>query len=124
MKIECAAVHGAAAALRRIETGAKPFEVGSVSPIHGDFQKARRRQLQRMLRLTLDGLRQFLRSHLPKRQVNGRQMLSIQRVKLRIVSGAVFRTVPPAPIASLRGQEGFHALPSTRFLSARRRGLA
>src|ERR1700685_1340386 len=98
MKIESAAMHGAAATLRRIQTSAEPFEVGSISPVHGNFQKASRRQLQCVLRLTLDGFRQLLRSDLPKRQVNRRKMLSIQRVKLRIVGRAMFWAVPPAPI--------------------------
>src|SRR5277367_6074273 len=115
MKIEGPAMHGTATALRRIQTGPEPFEVGSVSPIHSNLQKARRRQLQRVLWLTLDGFCQLLRSDLPKRQVNGRQMLSIQRVELCVVRRAVLRTVPPAPIASLRSQQGFHRLLQRSF---------
>src|SRR5580698_3688219 len=102
MKIERAAVHGAAAPLGRIEACAKPFEIGSVSPIDRDFQKTRRSQLQRVLRLTLYGFRQFLRSHLPESQIDSRQMLSIESIELRIIGCAVFGTVPPAPIASFR----------------------
>src|SRR5580658_900525 len=105
MKIESAAMHGTPPSFGRVEACAKPFEVRSVSSIHRDFQKARRWQLQSVLRLALYGFRQFLRSHLAERQIDGRQMLAIEGVEFRIVGGTVFRPVPPAPIASFRGKQ-------------------
>ena len=60
-----------------------------------------------MLRFPLDGLGQFFRRYLSQRQVDGGQELSKQRVKLRVVRGAVFRAEPPTPVAPLRGQERF-----------------
>ena len=58
-----------------------------------------------MLRPALDGLRQFFRCYLPQCQVDGRQVLSKQRVEFGVVRGAVLGAEPPAPVAPLRGQE-------------------
>ncbi len=51
----------------------------------------------------------------PKRKIDGRQMLAIERVEFRVVRRAVFRTKPPAPVASFRSQQ--------RFLRLSQRGL-
>src|SRR5580692_2846733 len=68
-----------------------------------------------MLRLSFDGFRQFLRSELSERQVDSRQMLSVERIEFRVVGGTVLRTVPPAPVTSFGGQEGFLRLLQSRF---------
>jgi len=63
-----------------------------------------------MLRATLDRLRKVLRRNFTEREINSREMLSIQRVELRIVCSAVLGTKPPSPVAALSGQERFVGL--------------
>src|SRR5277367_5739508 len=103
MKVESATVHRSTAALRRVESCAQPLEIGSVAPVDSDLEETSRRELQRMFRLTLDGLGQLLGSDLSEREVDGSQKLAVERVKFRIVRGAVFGTIPPTPIATFRG---------------------
>src|SRR5438132_3118638 len=56
VQIENATVHRAAATLRRIESGAKPFEIRSVPAVYRNFQQTRWRKLQRVFGPALDGL--------------------------------------------------------------------
>src|SRR5579872_5113115 len=60
-----------------------------------------------MLRLPLDRLREIGGSDLAKSNVDSREMLSEERIELGVVRRAVFRAIPPAPIAPLRRQQGF-----------------
>ena len=63
---------------------------------------------------TLDGLRKFFGRNLAKREIDPRQVLSIECVKFGIVGGAVLGTKPPAPVAALGGQERFMRLFESR----------
>src|SRR5690348_553066 len=58
-----------------------------------------------MLGPALDGLGQFLRSDLAQREINGRQMLSIEGVEFGVVGRAVLWTEPPAPVAAFSGKQ-------------------
>ena len=102
-QIEGPAVHRSATPLRRIEPCAEPFEVGAVPPVHDDIEPCGRRVVQRVLRLALDRLGQFRGSGLAQRQVHPCQMFPVERVELRVVGCAVFRTIPPTPVAAFRG---------------------
>ena len=53
---------------------------------------------------------QFLRRNLPERKVDAGEMFTVERVEFGIVGGAVFRPIPPAPIAAFRRQQGFKGL--------------
>src|SRR5260370_939916 len=115
VEIEDAAVHRAAAAFRRIQPGAEPFEIGGVAAVDLDVEPAGRSQLQRVFGSALDGLGQFFARHLTQREVNGRQVLAIKRVELGVVRGAVLRAVPPAPVAALRREKRFPGFPEGGF---------
>src|SRR5215475_7742158 len=60
-----------------------------------------------MLGQFLDRLSQIVGSNLAKGNINARQMLAIERVKFCVVGRAVFRTVPPAPVAAFCSQKRF-----------------
>src|ERR1700724_4575964 len=98
-----AAVHGAAAALGRVQAGAQPFEIGSVAAIDLDGEEAGRGNLQCVLGLALDGLGEFFRRELGERKIDAGEVLAIQRVEFRVVGGTVLRAEPPAPVAALSG---------------------
>src|SRR5262249_13898227 len=117
-QIEDAAVHRTASALGSVEAGTKPLEVGSVAPVYLHLQQRSRSQLQRVLRPALDRFGKILRRGLPDRQIDARQMLAIQLIKLGIIRRAVLGSVPPAPVAALRSQQGLPGLRQS-FLTRR-----
>src|SRR6266446_6774906 len=102
-----AAMHGAAAALRSVEAGTEPFEIGRVAAIDLDIEESGRRDLQGVLGLVLDGLCEFFRSNLAEREVHAGKVLAIQRVKFSVVGRAVLGAKPPAPVAAFRGEKRF-----------------
>src|SRR5579871_80444 len=63
--------------------------------------------MQRVLGELLYRLGQIVRRIHSERDINSRQMLSIQCVKFRVVRGAVLRAVPPAPVAAFRREQRF-----------------
>src|SRR6516225_1494950 len=60
-----------------------------------------------MLRQTLDRFCQIVRGKLTESYVNTGEVLAIERVKLRVVCGAVLGTVPPAPVTAFGRKERF-----------------
>src|SRR2546426_5702565 len=58
-----------------------------------------------------DRTRQLLRRLQAESAIHIRQMIAIQGVKLGAVSGLVFGSVPPAPVAALRDQQLFVSQP-------------
>ena len=105
-QIENAAVHRAGAAFRRKKPRPKPFEIGGFPAVHFDLEHFRRRQVQRVFRQLFDGLGKIVGSFKAKSDVNSREMFAVERIEFRVVRGAVFRAVPPAPIAAFRGKKG------------------
>src|SRR6266849_2424022 len=107
MEIEDAAVHGTTTALGGIEAGTEPFEIGSVAAVDGDVEQTCGRELKGVLGLALDGLGQFFGGDLAQREINGGQMLAIEGVEFGVVGGAVLGAEPPAPVATLGGEQRF-----------------
>src|SRR5216684_9242869 len=110
-----AAVHGAAAALRGVEAGAEPFEIGRVAAIDLDGEESGGRDMQSVLGLVLDGLGEFFRGNLAQSEVHAGKVLAIQRVELSVVGGTVFRAKPPAPVAAFRSEQRFISLLQAGF---------
>src|SRR5579859_7451147 len=102
-----AAVHGAATVLGRIESCAEPLKIGRIAPINLDFQELGRRKMQCMLGQTLNRFRQIVGSKLAERDVDAGKVLAIERVKLRVVCGAMLGAIPPAPVASFGSKQRF-----------------
>src|SRR5258708_34495439 len=98
MQIEDTAMHGTAAALRRIQPGPQPFKVRCLPAVDLDTQPTRRSQLHRVLWPALNRLGQFFRRHLSQREIDSGQMLAVQRIKFRVVCSAVFGAEPPTPV--------------------------
>src|SRR5215468_7759787 len=63
--------------------------------------------MQSMLGQSLNRLCQIVWCELSERDVDSREVLAIESVELRIVRGAVLRTVPPAPVAAFCCEERF-----------------
>src|SRR5258708_16345833 len=62
--------------------------------------------MQGALGLALDGLGKFVGRNFAQGAINSRQMLEIQCVKFSIIRGAVIRSIPTAPIAAFRREQG------------------
>src|SRR6266446_509291 len=110
-----AAVHGAAAALRGVEAGTEPFEIGRVAAIDLDGEESGRRDMQSVLGLMLDGLGEFFRVNLAQSEVHAGEVLAIQRVELGVIGGTVFGAEPPAPVATFRGEQRLISLLQAGF---------
>src|SRR5438552_6546920 len=104
-QMENSPMHRATSPLGRKKSAPQPLKIRRFPAIDFYLYHLGRRQVQRALRQFLDGLRQIVRRIKAKRDINSRQMFAVKRVKFGVVCRTVFRTVPPAPIASFAGEQ-------------------